>query len=284
MRIVTRAEWGAQAPRASMAVMRYPARELWVHHSVTNPTGDPYADARAIQKIGFSRGFSDISYSFLVHPNGTIMEGRDLRYVGAHTSGHNSVSLAVCLIGNYENGPPSQAQIDAIRWLRDHLVATGKLVGGKVYPTGGHRDTKATACPGRHAYAAIPAMREPQAAPPGPAPAPTPPPAPGGHAHDEPLVKFDDGAPGRPASEVHGAVQRPNGTWVWQLDYRNAFWEVRDIQQHMREQGHDASLIVDGVGGPTTLRHLKAYQAARGLTADGYVGRETWAWLHGRRR
>lgn len=109
-----------------------------------------------------------------------------------------------------------------------------------------------------------------QAAPP---PAPPAPPA---HHHDMPMVKF---AAGGPDAKVHGAVRRPNGTWVWQTTYSQVFWEVKDIQQHMHDQGYP--IVVDGVGGPDTLRQVKQYQAARGLASDGVVGPNTWVRLHG---
>lgn len=115
---------------------------------------------------------------------------------------------------------------------------------------------------------------------PGPAPAPGPtpgPPSPPGHPHDTPLVKFATGGPD--SARVHGAVRRPNGTWVWQTNYSQVFWEVVDIQAHLKEQGHN--IVVDGIGGPSTRDQLIAYQRARGLTADAVAGPATWAKLHG---
>lgn len=105
-------------------------------------------------------------------------------------------------------------------------------------------------------------------------PTPTPPAV---HSHATPLVKFATGGPD--AARVHGAVQRPNGTWVWQTNYSQVFWEVKDIQQHMKNQGHQ--IVVDGIGGPDTRSQLMAYQAHRGLAADAVVGSATWSRLHG---
>lgn len=151
-RIITRGEWGAASPKNSMVVARYPMSKLWFHHSVTGATGDSHANARQIQQIAFGRGYSDTSYTFLLHPNGDILEGRNLRYVGAHTLNHNSSSLAFSFIGNYENDQPTPAQFVSATWLRQELIRTGFLTLG-TYPTGGHRDTGfSTACPGRNIY------------------------------------------------------------------------------------------------------------------------------------
>lgn len=160
MKIVTRSEWGAAAVGDRMAPADYPMGALWLHHSDTVPTDDPAADMRQLQQIGLSRGFSDISYTFGLHPDGTILEGRELRYIGAHTAGNNSTSLAFVLIGTYTTIPPTDAQISSERWLRDYLVADGYLTPG-TYPTGGHRDApdNSTGCPGDAAEACLPLFR-----------------------------------------------------------------------------------------------------------------------------
>jgi len=87
-----------------------------------------------------------MSYSFVVHPDGTILEGQN-GHVGAHTRGQNSTSQAVCCVGNFENDLPTPEMLLAIR----------SLVGRFGPVLGGHRDAPgaATACPGRNLYAVI---------------------------------------------------------------------------------------------------------------------------------
>lgn len=117
---------------------------------------------RVIQNIAFSRGFLDISYSWLIFKDGTIGEGRGWGVVGAHTVGHNSSSHAFSLVGNYDTTQPSGAQIDSIRWLWKEGQRLGKIARTVPMPTGGHRDTGyATACPGRFAYSKLSDMRVP---------------------------------------------------------------------------------------------------------------------------
>lgn len=129
-----------------------------MHHSVTTPSDDPRADARVIERIGIQR-FGHISYSYLFHPDGTVLEGSGTR-VGAHTAGRNSSSFGLALIGDYTSRDPSRAQVLAVRQVIAALIDTKSLRSG-VYPTGGHRDLKPTACPGSRAYAALPAFRVP---------------------------------------------------------------------------------------------------------------------------
>ncbi len=52
---------------------------------------------------------------------------------------------------------------------------------------------------------------------------------------------------------------------------------VYAIQYLLRAEG--ATITADGIFGPGTLNAVKAFQQARGLTADGVVGRQTWAEL-----
>jgi hypothetical protein len=145
---------------------RRPVGELWLHHTTTTATDDWRRDMRTVQQVAFDRGFSDISYTVLVHPSGVVAIGRPPEVIGAHTAGRNSSSLAVSLIGNYDEQPVSRQMFNGVRYAIDWLTSHGFLVPG-IYPTGGHRDLKATACPGRHAYALIPQLR---AGTPGPPP------------------------------------------------------------------------------------------------------------------
>ncbi len=92
--IVTRNGWGAKPPTSYNSKIGQ-VDTVFIHHTVTQHTADPLFDTRNVQNVAFGRGFSDISYTLLVHPDGTILEGRiydGKPAVGAHTKGYNSTN------------------------------------------------------------------------------------------------------------------------------------------------------------------------------------------------
>lgn len=158
MDIIQRHQWGAQYPDGFQNAP-LPAREVWLHHSVTPaPHGgwEDDADAvRSLERIGQQRFGGGISYTFVVPPSGRIFEGHSVHRQGAHTGGRNDISRAICLVGNYETDHPTDAQLDAVAALLRHGAAQGWWTAPRL--TGGHRDAPgaSTACPGRHAVARI---------------------------------------------------------------------------------------------------------------------------------
>lgn len=161
--IISRAEWGARYGDGRTGAA-FPATELWLHHSVTAAPGVDASfsqDCQAIQRIeeiGRER-FGEIygfPYTFGLTPSGRIFAGHHISKLGAHTAGHNTVGRAVVLVGDYTGHGPTPAQVDALAWLVPYGRAAGWWTVGGL--TGGHRDTKATACPGDAAYAAIGAI------------------------------------------------------------------------------------------------------------------------------
>lgn len=112
---------------------------------------------RSIQNFHMdSRGWSDIAYSFVIDPvDLTIYEARGAGVLGGHTFGRNSISHAICIMGNFDREQPTPALIDRIA----ELVAYGHARGW--WPkqlTGGHRDVRSTSCPGTNLYRQIPTI------------------------------------------------------------------------------------------------------------------------------
>lgn len=161
MNLVDRATCNLRAPRKAVYRMAFPVGELWLHHTVTNPTNDVCADWRYVQKLHFDNGWADIGYSYGIHPKGVVLVGRGDN-IGAHTEGRNSRSLGVVLIGDHTKRVVFPEQITAMRQLVHWLINTGRLKAG-VYPTGGHQNVLKTACPGSYGMQALAEMREPWA-------------------------------------------------------------------------------------------------------------------------
>lgn len=161
--IIGRKTWGARY-REGFGTRRVGSLEKWLHHSVTThlpvtaTQAQEMAEMRKLEAIGQSRFAGGISYPFIIFPSGRIYEGLGIGRVGAHTKGHNVVATAFCLAGNYMKTAPSKAQQDSIIWLLRYGVA--KKWWKSPALTGGHRDTKATSCPGDAAYRMIPDLNK----------------------------------------------------------------------------------------------------------------------------
>lgn len=158
IRIISRAEWGADKDSLPATGMRLPASVVYIHHTTSQVTADVVSDMRAVEATGLSR-FGQFSYSYCIHPkNGEILEGCGLRR-GAHTIQRNSNAFGISWIGNYDERSPKLQQLDATRNLIAWLVAERHLSVDA--PVLGHRDVVATACPGEKLYALLDAIRHP---------------------------------------------------------------------------------------------------------------------------
>lgn len=182
MIVIARSVWGAKPASLPATQMRLPATQVFIHHSVTPVSPDPYADMRLIETIGLQR-FGQFSYSYVVHPrNGEVLEGCGLLR-GAHTSQRNSTSFGICWVGNYDERAPKAQQLDATRELISTLTKQGHLVPGADII--GHRDVYSTACPGSKLYAMLDVIRHPwEGAPPVPD-------DPNVHQASAPIVAFE---------------------------------------------------------------------------------------------
>ena len=209
MKIIGRAEWGATPKSLPDTSMRLPASQVYIHHSVTTVTPDPYLDMRTIEAVGLAR-FKQFSYSYCIHPrDGEILEGAGLRR-GAHTAARNSTSFGICWIGDYTNRHPKVQQIDATRWLIADLTRRGHLLPGA--DIRGHRDVYSTACPGQKLYDILPVIRHPWEVP-------TVPDDPNVHQAQAPIVAFES---------------TPTGKGYWIVTADGAVFAFGDAEYHGR--------------------------------------------------
>jgi len=111
-----------------------------VHHSATTPGND--VEAAEIHAWHKERSWSGIGYNYVVGVAGNVESGRPEYWVGAHTKGHNSESIGVCIIGT--GFPQAKGQLESAKELLRQLLnryPNAKLVG--------HRDLNDnTECPG----------------------------------------------------------------------------------------------------------------------------------------
>lgn len=145
-RVLTRAELGLRPPRSQRKLTGYVGNVA--HHTTGKQLGADLNDDwwRNIQNFHMdTQGWADIGYNFGICSDGTIFEGRGFGIRGAHagkvTTGvvaRNSNTHGFALLGD---GSQVFNESIASAYLALHLAAGG----GKMW---GHRDLKATACPG----------------------------------------------------------------------------------------------------------------------------------------
>jgi N-acetylmuramoyl-L-alanine amidase len=149
---VTRQQWGA-APSKSNSSPMGPVKRITLHHTSEYPGMDKLTDMQVIQSIAkyhrSTLGWADIGYHYIVGRDGRVYEGRSSQLQGAHTGGHNENNLGISMMGNYVHQLPSKRQLDALKLLLAEKYQTYGLSAQNLF---GHRDFKATECPGAALY------------------------------------------------------------------------------------------------------------------------------------
>ncbi|MFT5434011.1 MAG: hypothetical protein ACI9OJ_004723, partial [Myxococcota bacterium] len=139
-----------------------------IHHTYTPPSssGSFEARLRGIQAYHMdTRGWCDVGYHFLVTQDGTVWEGRPIKYIGAHVGGHNTGNIGISFVGCFQTGScdsmgtmvPSEASLKAagavVAALSDQYSiakTTTKVVGH------GQHSGANTSCPGDNLRSRIP--------------------------------------------------------------------------------------------------------------------------------
>lgn len=172
-----RQEWSARAPKEPFTP--HQPVKITLHHT---SGGQPQTLDEGLREVRFiqrfhqdGRGWNDIAYHFLVDAAGRVYEGRPEGVVGAHTKDNNTGNVGIVLLGTHHgpaNHPISAAAFDSLVAIGKYLAAAYTVSFESVK---GHRDYKATDCPGDLAYPKLADLRaalKPQPAPVPPAPAP----------------------------------------------------------------------------------------------------------------
>ena len=160
MTFISRAQWGARAPKSTGNAIGAHPLGVAVHYSEGNLGGSPDSlcddKVRGIQRYHMdAKGWADIAYSFLVCPHGNIFEGRGTGR-GSAANGTTVANLnwyAVCALGGPKDTPTALmlASIGTAIGLCRKAGAGSRVIG--------HRDLIPTACPGTALYAYVTAGR-----------------------------------------------------------------------------------------------------------------------------
>ena len=160
MKILPYEQWAnGITPNGTPGRIPLPAPDLWLHHGAAGTSSITTARSYARYHI-HTRGWLTIGYSFLI-AEGKVLEGRGPGRQGAHTAGQNERSHGICVAGDYTDRPPSDEDLDALRWLIGHGHEQGWWPTPRL--TGGHRDAPGafTSCPGRALHRLIDSINRP---------------------------------------------------------------------------------------------------------------------------
>jgi peptidoglycan hydrolase-like protein with peptidoglycan-binding domain len=257
MKLVTRAEAGLRPPKSIVRLnMSSPSTAHWNGNRIVISGSTTWAHSRCasivrgIQDFHMKpvsqggRGWQDIAYNFIECPHGFTFECRGLNVAnGANgTNAANRSSHAIMCLAGDGNAFPEEEKVgfrDCVRYISQRTASPDRCVG--------HRDHKATACPGNERYnwvrqgmptsAVVPQPSNPTS-PPGSAPSKYP-----------------------------------------TLRLGNSGEAVRRVQTIIRDKA-GGDIVVDGQFGPRTKRRVTDVQRFFGLTADGVVGPKTWGILN----
>lgn len=159
--MIKREGWGAKKPRW-ITRHKKPVSEVYIHHGGTTLTDHTLegeaAALRAYQRYHLNKGWADIAYSFAVAVNsGRTYELRGWDARPGATKGHNKNSYAIVIIGNTSEQKIWKRSVTSIRKIIESGIKNDAIsLDVKVM---GHRDVKATNCPGDSAYAKIGEMK-----------------------------------------------------------------------------------------------------------------------------
>ena len=105
-----------------------------IHHTAS--TRD--MTVQEIHQLHLNQGenWKGIGYHFYIDKQGIIWRGRPEEMSGSHALDYNSVSIGICLSGNFEIEKPTDNQLKSLSELLQHL----KQKYGNVQIVG-HRDT-----------------------------------------------------------------------------------------------------------------------------------------------
>lgn len=150
-----------------------PLHEIIIHCTDTRPNW--WADRTSAEKVAEvrrwhveDRGWSDIGYHFLIDRDGTVVEGRPLERVGAHTKGKNTGTIGISLFGGH-GGAANDDFLDNFTEDQERSLRTIIRKLQDDYPSitsvSGHNQWAAKACPTFSVPAWMEGARKVKAAP-----------------------------------------------------------------------------------------------------------------------
>ncbi len=118
-------------------------RTVAIHHS--HPIRRAGGTMRDIQDLHMdTQKWADIAYHYGIDGSGKIYAARDIHVRGASVAGHNTGTIGVVLIGDFEQESPTGQQLDATQQLVNWLKGTYRIT----HLAGHYEFNPVTVCPG----------------------------------------------------------------------------------------------------------------------------------------
>jgi hypothetical protein len=131
-----------------------------VHHEGGGNRGVPSDKAavlRQIESYVMSIGYIAIDYNLMVFQDGDVWEGRGLSHEDAATKDHNTDSVSICAVGNFDREAAPDVMVTAIGQAFREAANQGWMRGDAALYA--HRDTYPTSCPGNNLNAKMGGIR-----------------------------------------------------------------------------------------------------------------------------
>lgn len=120
--------------------------KLIIHCAATQPKQD--IGAKEIRDWHVNgNGWQDIGYHYVIRRNGVIEDGRPLNVAGAHTSGHNSRSIGICLVGGINMKGDPEANFTPEQWKTLERMVRAFRSEHPSATIHGHNEYARKACP-----------------------------------------------------------------------------------------------------------------------------------------
>jgi len=120
-------------------------RTVAIHHSY--PIRRDTGTMRDIQNLHIdTQKWADIAYHFGIDGKGIIYAGRDIHARGASVAGHNTGTIGVVLVGDFQQETPATVQLSSLQTLVKWLTLTYHLT----HLAGHYEFNPETVCPGTY--------------------------------------------------------------------------------------------------------------------------------------
>lgn len=130
-----------------------PWRWIVIHHSAT-----PAGNAAVFDRDHRAKGWDELGYHFVIGNGTDSGDGQvevgprwPIQKHGAHaktpSEEFNNYGIGICLVGNFDEERPTEAQMQSCARLVAFLMRTYNIPADHVL---GHNNTKPTDCPGRY--------------------------------------------------------------------------------------------------------------------------------------